>query len=204
MFLYSPDVLAEFLKAEKCRSRKLCSYFDKNKDKFYKAIEKGIALPVYRICVYKYAIFVSVNEADPEVPDGWEQVYKYDDFFIQVGNSNKLCWASFDNFEYSKEPLEKRPPTECQMIPHGPSGVELPVYGAVDVEIPQGYYYFDLVAYRRIVPLEETKEENYGRNYAYGYIFRSTDTTQNENLSKGDDEKTVFDIEKYCSEGGSR
>jgi hypothetical protein len=199
IFLFSPDKLTEFLKTEKCRAMKLCSYFDKNKEIFHKAIANGIVLPVYRISVFKYALFVTINESGAAAPDGWEQVFKYDDFFIQVGNSNKLCWMSFDTFEHSKTPIDKRQTNICQVIPHGGKGVMLPVYQAVDVDIPQGYYRFDLIAYKRTVPLDESITENYGRNYAYGYNFRSTDTTLNENLIKGDNEKTNFDIHSYLS-----
>ena len=199
IFLYSPDVLTGFLKSEKCRAKKLCTYFNKNKDIFFKAIENGIALPIYQITVNKYAIFVSINEVNEKLPKGWEQVYKYEDFFIQVGSSNKLCWASFDHFEYSEELIHKRPTRCMQIIPHGPTEVMLPVHEAIDVEIPQGYYSFNLIAYRRIEPLDETMEENRSRNYAYGFIFKYTDTTKNENLIKCDNEKTIFDIKRYSN-----
>jgi hypothetical protein len=199
MLLYSPDILAEFLMAEKCRAKKLLSYFDKNKDIFYKAIENGVAMPIYRISSYKYAIFVSINEADIVEPEGWEQVYRYEDFFIQVGKSNKLCWVSFDLFEYSKESIDKRPTAESQIVPHGFPSVMLPVHQAVDVDIPQGYYNYNLIAYKRIEPLDETKQENANKNYAYGFHFKPTHTMQNENLVKGDNEKTIFDIEQYIN-----
>jgi len=199
MFLYSPDILTAFLKAEKCRVKKLLSYFNKNKNIFYKAIENGIAMPIYQISKYKYAIFVSINEAEKAVPSGWVQVYEYKDFFIQVGNSNKLCWASFDFFEYSKESLDKRPTAETEMVPHGYPSVMLPVHQAVDVDIQAGYYNYDLVAYKRIEPLDESKQENAGKNFAYGFYFKSTDTMQNENLIKGDNEKTIYDIEQYIN-----
>jgi hypothetical protein len=199
MFLYSPDILAEFLKAEKCRAKKLATYFNKNKNIFYKAIENGIAMPIYEISTYKYAIFVSINEAEKTVPDGWAQVYEYEDFFIQVGNSNKLCWASFILFECSKESIDKRPTSVTQIVPHGYPSVMLPVHQAVDVDIPAGYYNYNLVAYKRIEPLDESKQENAGKNFAYGFHFKSTNTMQNENLIKGDNEKVIYDIEQYIN-----
>lgn len=57
--------------------------------------------------------------------------------------------------------------------------------------------YFDLFAYRRAVPLDESTPENYGRNYAFGFAFRSTESAENDNLTKGDNEKTIFDIPGY-------
>jgi hypothetical protein len=192
MVLYSPDILITFLETEKCRVKKLASYFDKNKDIFHKAIENGIIMPIYRISIEKYSIFVSINESNMSAPDGWEQVYKYDDFFIQVGSTNKLCWASFEFFNDSKTAVEKRPTTEMQIVPHGYPSVMLPVYQAVDIDIPQGYYNYDLIAYKRIKPLDETKQENANKNYAYGFQFKSTNTLQNENLIKGDNENDIF------------
>lgn len=194
--LYSPDILVEFLKAENCKARKLCSYFDKHKDVYYKAISTGVLLPVYRICAFKYAIFISINETDIAPPDGWEQVFKYDDFFIQVGSSNKLCWMSFDDMEENKESVDKRATTDCRIIPHGSKLIMLPVYFAVDIDIPQGNYRFDLTGYKRVVSLDESLQENYGRNYAYGYAFRSTDITDNENMDK-DNEKLQYDIHNF-------
>ena len=194
MALYSPDILIDFLKAEKCRTKKLASYFDKNKDIFHKAIGNGVIMPIYRISINKYAIFASVHESNISAPEGWEQVYKYDDFFIQVGNTNKLCWASFNFINDSKTAVEKRPTSEMEMVPHGYPSVMLPVHQAVDIDIPQGYYHYDLIAYRRIEPLDESKQENAGRNFAYGFHFKSTNTMQNENLIKGDNEN---DIHKY-------
>ena len=57
--------------------------------------------------------------------------------------------------------------------------------------------YFDLFAYRRAVPLDESMPENYGRNYAFGFAFRRTESAENDNLMKGDNEKTIFDIPWY-------
>ena len=60
-----------------------------------------------------------------------------------------------------------------------------------------GLYNFDLFAYRRAVPLDESTPENYGRNYAFGFAFRRTESVENDNLTKGDNEKTIFDIPWY-------
>ena len=68
---------------------------------------------------------------------------------------------------------------------------------AVGFNIPAGLYNFDLFAYRRAVPLDESMPENYGRNYAFGFAFRRTESAENDNLTKGDNEKTIFDIPWY-------
>lgn len=185
IMFYSPDVLTDFLKAEKCRAKKLCTYFDKHKEVFYKSIENGIAMPIYTIPAYSYTIFVNINK-DVVVPDGWVQVFRYDDFFIRVGESNKLCWTNFDFFECRKESIDKRPTSYTYQTHDGK-----PLYGAVDTDIPKGYYKYDLIAYTRI---EKTEEQN---DYAYCFNLKSTDSAENDNLAKGDNEFTNYDIHDY-------
>ena len=58
---------------------------------------------------------------------------------------------------------------------------------AVGFNIPAGLYNFDLFAYRRAVPLDESTPENYGRNYAFGFAFRRTESAENDNLTRKDD-----------------
>lgn len=198
VFLYSPDMLTDFLKAEKCHAKKLISYFDKNKNMFFKSIVNGVALPFYRLSIYYYPIFVFINEDCKAIPQGWKQVYRYDDFFIQVGNSNKLCFASFDYLEYHKDLIDKQQTEYSKEIPSGPDEILTTSHYAVDFEIPKGNYSFDLIAYKRSILLDERKLENYGRNYAFGIVFKSTDKKENSNIDKCDDEKHIFDIKHYC------
>lgn len=77
MFVYSPDVFVSFLKAEKCRARKLLTYFDKHLDVFFRAIGGGVAMPFYRLSTLRYPICVSAD-GDADTPEGWELVYRHD------------------------------------------------------------------------------------------------------------------------------
>lgn len=183
---------------KKCHAKKLLTYFDKNKNVFFESIKSGVALPFYRISAYQYPIFVSINEDRETIPQGWEQVYRYDDFFIQVGNRNKLCFAAFDYFEYHKDLIDKHQTAYSKEIPSGPEAILETCHYAVDFDIPKGDYSFDLIAYKRSVPLDESKLENYGRNYAFGFVFKSTDKKENTNLDKCDDEKYIFYIGHFC------
>lgn len=197
MFLYSPDVLTDFLKARKCRAKKLLTYFDKNKNVFFESIKTGVALPFYQLSIYCYPIFVSVNEACETMSQGWEQVYRYDDFLIQVGDSNQLCFAAFDYFQYHKDLIDKHQISYSEAIPSGPDKILTTTHYAVGFDIPKGDYAFDLIGYKRSVLLDESKFENYGRNYAYGVVFKSTDKKENTNFDKCDNETHIFDIEQY-------
>lgn len=196
MFVYSPDVFVNFLKAEKCRARKLLTYFDRRRDVFFRAICCGVALPFYRLSALRYPIFVSVD-GDTETPEGWEQVYRHDGFFIKAGESGRICFAAFEYLEYHKELIDKRQTEFFEICPSGPNEVMLRYNYAVGFDLPTGLYNFDLFAYRRAVPLDENEPENYGRNYAFGFAFRRTESAENDNITKGDNEKTVFDIPGY-------
>lgn len=205
VFLYSPDVLTDFLKEKTCRAKKLLTYFDKNKNVFFESIKNGVALPIYRISVYSYPIFVFMNETYETIPQGWEQVYRYNDFFIQVGNSSKLCFAAFDYFEYHKDLIDKHQTDYSKEIPTGPDEILTTDHYAVGFDIPKGCYSFDLIGYKRSILLDESKRENYGRNYAYGVVFKPTNKKENTNLDKCDDEKHIFDIGHYLhdAQGGA-
>lgn len=196
MFVYSPDVFVNFLKTEKCRARKLLTYFDKHRDVFFRAIGGGVAMPFYRLSMLRYPIFVSAD-GDADTPEGWEQVYRRDGFFIKVGASGRLCFAAFDYLEYHKDLIDKQQTEFFRIYPSGPDEVMLRYNHAVGFDIPEGLYNFDLFAYRRAVPLDESTPENYGRNYAFGFAFRRAESAENDNLTKGDNEKTIFDIPWY-------
>ena len=196
MFVYSPDVFVNFLKAEKCRARKLLTYFDKHRDVFFRAIGGGVAMPFYKLSTLRYPIFVSVG-GDMDTLEGWEPVYRHDGFFIKVGESGRLCFAAFDYLEYYKDLIDKHQTEFFKIYPSGPDEVMLRYNHAVGFNIQAGLYNFDLFAYRRAVPLDESTPENYGRNYAFGFAFRRTESAENDNLTKGDNEKTIFDIPWY-------
>lgn len=197
IYVYSPDLLTDFLKGEKCRAKKLITYFDKHKPVFFKAIENGIALPFYPIAIYYYPIFVFINEDYETPPQGWEQVYRYVGFFIQVGNSNRLCFAALEYLQYHKDLIDKQQSSFSKEYPSGPEEILTTCHYAVDVDIPKGDYSFDFIGYKRTTTLDESNLENYGKNYAYGIVLTSKDHKENENLEKGDNETHIFDIEQY-------
>ena len=94
----SPSTLNEWMQEKKCRAKKMLSYLDKHKDMFLEMIAKGIALPIYQIPTYQYSIYIT-TEKDVNIPEDWEQVYLYKDWFITIGTDDKLCFSSFEFFE---------------------------------------------------------------------------------------------------------
>lgn len=66
MFLYSPDVLTDFLKEKKCRAKKLLTYFDKNKNVFLSLLKPVLHC---RFISYPYTtirfLYLSMKPAKP-------------------------------------------------------------------------------------------------------------------------------------------
>ena len=87
--------------------RKMLSYLDKHKDMFLEMIAKGIALPIYQIPTYQYSIYIT-TEKDVDIPEDWEQVYLYKDWFITIGTDDKLCFSSFEFFEEHRDLIAKK------------------------------------------------------------------------------------------------
>lgn len=69
-------------------------------------IAKGIALPIYQIPTYQYPIFI-ITEEDVSIPEEWEQVFYYKDWFIKIGIDEKLCLSNFDFFQYHRDLIAK-------------------------------------------------------------------------------------------------
>lgn len=129
--------------------------------------------------------------------ESWEHVCRCDGFFIEAGESGRMCFAAFDYLEYHKDLIDKRQTEFFKICPSGSNKVMLRYNYAVDFDIPAELYNFDLFAYRCAVPLDESTPENHGRNYAFGFAFRRAESAESDNLTKGDNEKTIFDISRY-------
>lgn len=185
IYLYSPDVLVNFLKHEKVRSKKLLSYFNLNRGTFLRSIKQGVALPFYKISSISYTLFIAIDEAIP-VFNEWEEVYSYSDYFIEVGDSNKLCWCSFAFFESNKNVVNQRPTSNSYQTLSGRT-----LYNATDVDIATGLYNFTIVAYKR----GSNGSNQTNTDYAFGFYFTTVNTKENNNIVKCDNDKVIFGIE---------
>ena len=192
MAIISTDIFTEYLKEKKCRGKKLLSYFDKNKDLFFSSIKDGKFLPFYQIAAFEYSIFISVDEQKRELPKEYNEVFRYNNFFLEVGKLEKVCLASFDYLEYCFENIKQNITDKEEEIPSGPECILEKYYPARGFDLPKGTYEFDLVALERKVKL---KRES--KNYAYAFIFRKNDNAKNDNFEKADNDKYIFNIKSY-------
>lgn len=80
--LFSFDVLQDFLKKQKIRSKKLLNLFQKNKELYLETQKEGIWVPIVQINHYKYVI--RVEGYDEPFDDEWEQKIVYEGFNLEI------------------------------------------------------------------------------------------------------------------------
>lgn len=189
MAIISTDLFTEYLKEKKCRAKKLLSYFDNNKDLFFDSVKNGRFLPFYKISAFEYQIFLSVNEENPELPDDYEQVYRYNNFFIEAGGLEKICLASFDYIEYHSDNIKSNITDKENEIPSGPDDILEKYYPARGFNLEKGIYEFDLIGLKRKKELDRES-----KNFAFAFLFRKNNKAINNNFEKADNCKYNFDI----------
>ncbi|REC63435.1 hypothetical protein DRF65_04880 [Chryseobacterium pennae] len=192
MAIISTDLFTEYLKEKKCRGKKLLSYFDKHKELFLSSIKEGRFLPFYQISVFEYTIFISVDEESVELPQGYDEVFRYNNFFLEVGDLGRICFASFDYLEYRLENIKQNITDKEDQIPTGADGHIESYFPAKGFDLSKGIYEFDLVGLERTEKLERES-----KNYAYVFIFRSNEKADNHNFEKADNDTHSFDIPGY-------
>lgn len=92
--IFSCDVMTEFLKSEKIRSKKVLALLQKDKDTYLKTIEGGIWMPIPSIDAGKYVI--SFEGFDDSFDDSWGIVLTQQGFNIEVKNG--LWFTDIGNF----------------------------------------------------------------------------------------------------------
>lgn len=115
-------------------------------------------------------------------------------FFIETGESGRICFVACDYLECHKKLIDKR---QTEFFKIWPNKVMLLYNYAVGFNITAGLYNFDRFAYKRAVPLDESAPKNHGRSYAFGFAFCCVESEENDNLAKGGSEKAIFDIPGY-------
>lgn len=186
MMIVPTDLLTEYLAAKKCRAKKLISYLQKHFDMFLELIEKGKLIPFYRINCFEYHIFVSVNK-NAVIPDGFREICRFEKFYLEVGEQNKICFCSFDDLEYDFENIKKNITEHTKHIPTGADGLIEPYHSRLGFEIPKGKYEFDLIGLEKI-----KKTDRESKNYGYAFIFKHNEKMVNDNLIKCDNSEDPY------------
>ncbi|MDR1316510.1 MAG: hypothetical protein LBK13_06510 [Spirochaetales bacterium] len=192
MMVFSTDLFNEYVKNKKWRAKKYLSFFDKNKECFYQIIKDGIIVPIYKIPKFEYEIFVKINDRDNNLPEGYKEIYRYNDFYMEAGNSNKLCFANFEVFEYNIDLIKNNITEKSEIIPTGPEEIMEKYNLALGLDIEKGKYNYNLIGLKRI-----HEKERQSKNYGYLFEFTKNENAVNDNFNKADDEKYIFSILEY-------
>ena len=107
--IYSMDVLQNFIKREKIKTRKLLALFQKNQKKYLQLQKEGVWIPFVQIDSVGYR--VKIKNHGEEFDDEWEEKFAYEGFNLAVGAgvwiSDIASFLNFDEKEYQGEGEER-------------------------------------------------------------------------------------------------
>lgn len=187
LVIFSTDLFNEYIKSKKWRAKKYVSFFDKHKEYFHQIIKDGIIFPIYSIARFEYEIFVKIDEPDKNLPDGYKEIYRYNNFYMEVGSNNKLCFAGIDYLEQNIDMIKNNIVEKSSVIPTGPEFIMETYYKSIGLDIEQGKYNFNLIGLKKI---KETQRES--KNFGYLFEFYRRENPSNNNFIKGDNEKDIY------------
>lgn len=151
--LFSLEVLQNFLKREKVKTKKLLQKLQKDKDLFLLTQREGIWLPVVQIDAYKYII--KIDGCDEPFDDEWEEKLEYGGFNLEIQDS--LCVASVGLFyDFDANHF---------------SGYETS-YQTMDGHTNYSQFKYDIPSGKYLVTIKGYAHKTAGRkNPKYGFLF---------------------------------
>lgn len=164
--LFSFNVLQDFLKKEKIRSKKLLNLFQKKKEIYLTTQKEGIWVPIPQINHYEYVI--RVGRYDEPFDDEWEQKIAYEGFNLELKDglwiSGMGSFLTFQPEEYCGEEGFYNHKTPYGDIPHYFSKNErhyktldgYTIYTDFKYDIPDGKYLLSVKGYARKQRLESS------------------------------------------------
>lgn len=169
--VFSFEVLQDYLKKKRVRSKKLLEKFQKDKDFYLDAQREGIWIPFAQINSIDYVI--KLDGHDAPFDDEWEQKMEYDGFNIEIKDglwiSSTGSFYTFQANEYSGEEGTYKNPYG---IVNFYTGTERSyqtlegrrIYSDFKYDVPSGKYLLSVKGYARKQALEWP-------NSNYGFFF---------------------------------
>lgn len=169
--VFSLEVLQDFLKKKRVRTKKLLEKFQKNKDFYLDAQKEGIWIPFAGINSIDYVIKLEGN--DVPFDDAWEERMEYDGFNIEIKDS---LWISdigsfytFQEEEYSGKEGTYKTPYGIMCFYSGTDNSYQTLdgnrlYSSFKYEVPSGKYLLSVKGYARKQALERP-------NSNFGFFF---------------------------------
>lgn len=157
--LFSLDVLQDFLKREKIRSKKLLEKFQKDKELYLTTQKEGIWFPIVQINSGEYTI--GVDGFDEPFGDDWDLKLEYGGFNLEIKDNFCVCDTGMfytfnpDDFggnEHSYEDMEGKV-----------------TYNAYKYDLPSGKY---LVTVKGYAHKQSTRQEP---KYSFWFSLVKTD-----------------------------
>ncbi|MBQ6697002.1 MAG: hypothetical protein IJN16_09895 [Lachnospiraceae bacterium] len=152
--LFSLEVLQEFLKKEKIRTKKLLAFFQKDKKEYLMTQEKGIWIPFAQINSIKYLI--KLEGYDTPFDEEWEEKFEYRGFNIEIKDG---LWISDIGSLYSFNAKDFCGSEISYQTLDGNT-----IYSDFKYDVPAGKYLLSIKGYTRKEKLEKP-------NPNYGFLF---------------------------------
>lgn len=177
--LFSIDVLQDFLKKEKVRSKKLLKNFQDNHNRYLASLANGVWIPFLPINSIEYVI--KLENYNESFDDEWEEKLAYHDFNIEVKDS--LWIADIGSFyEFDKNEFIDNDEVSYQTL----DGETL--YSGFRYNVSSGKYLVSIKGYARREKLEYP-------NANFGFLFSLAKVNEFEGFKDPrEDKKYNFNV----------
>lgn len=171
--IYSMDVLKNFIKKEKIRTKKLLSLFQKDKKKYLNLQKEGVWIPFAPINSVGYCI--KIKDHGEEFDNEWEKKLEYEGFNLDVENgiwiSDIGSFLEFNESEYQGEGEERV--GDFGIVEYYSSKERWyitldgkKIYSDFWYDIPSGKYLLTIKGYAR-KEIIDLREVNYGFQFEF-------------------------------------
>lgn len=156
--LFSLEVLQDFLKQQKIRSKKLLTKFQKDEELYITTQKEGIFLPLVQIDGGEYII--KLDGHDAPFDEEWEQKLEYDGFHLEI--KDRLCISDIGRLNFY-DPDQLSQYKNAYQTMDGITG-----YTSFQYDVPSGKYRVTVKGYARkgASGHSSTKEDP-----QYGFLF---------------------------------
>ncbi|WP_201262221.1 hypothetical protein [Lysinibacillus mangiferihumi] len=177
--LFSLDVLEEFLKKEKVRSKKILKNFQDNHKRYINSLAEGIWIPFLPIDSIEYLI--KIDNYNQSFGDEWEEKMVYHNFNIEVKDT--LWIASIGLFyEFNRNKFLENDEISYQTL----DGETL--YSGFRYNVPSGKYLISIKGYTRKKKLDYP-------NPNFGFLFSINKINEFEGYNDPrEDERYNFNV----------
>lgn len=153
--LFSLEVLQDFLKREKVRSKKLLENFQKNEERYLNTQKEGIWIPIPQINSGQYII--KIDNFDLSFDEEWNLKTEYDGFNLEITNG---LWVS-DIGSFLSFDVKRYGGNEISFL----TGDGNKRYSGFKYDVPSGKYLLTIKGYAR-KQLLEYPNPNYGFSFS--------------------------------------